>query len=79
MATFTVTIDDPKLLAAITAAREAYNAEVPEVDEIATDPEYIQFIVDRAARSWHRQHVSKDAKIALLEKENDQFRRKAGE
>lgn len=67
MAKFTVTITGASKLAAITAAREAYNlanAETP----IDTDEAYIQFVMDSAVASWDAQHtdplVQKDRIIA---------------
>jgi hypothetical protein len=65
---FTVTITDPADLAGITAAREAYNAAlpVPEAVEgeepglpagyLATDEEYVQFVMAHAAKSYARQY-----------------------
>lgn len=57
MAEFTVTISDPAHLAGITAAREAYNASLPE-DEPAmlTDAEYVQFVMSKAAESYANQY-----------------------
>lgn len=67
---FTVDITDPKQIAAITAAREAYNAGLPEqtrqvgaVTEpvtpkpgtLATDAEYVQFVMASAADSYTKQ------------------------
>lgn len=57
MAEFTVTVTDPAHLAGITAAREAYNAALPEDGApLATDAEYIQFVMSKAAESYANQH-----------------------
>lgn len=56
---FIVTITDPKHLAGITAAREAYNA-APNPNgpqRFETDAEYVQFVMERAAASYARQHL----------------------
>lgn len=61
--TFQVTIDDASKLAGITAAREAYNASLPETEGqeqpdgyLATDAEYVQFVMDNAAESYAKQY-----------------------
>lgn len=66
--TFTIEVTDPSHLAGITAAREAYNATLPEhrgedgvvVDPnpnlLATDQDYIQFVLGRAAESYAKQY-----------------------
>jgi len=54
--TFTVEITDPRKLAGVTAAREAYNATAAEADQIATDEAYVQFVMDRAAESYANQY-----------------------
>lgn len=57
MATFTVTIADPSHLAGLAAAREAYNAALPEDGvPVATDAEYVQFVMERAAQSYAAQY-----------------------
>lgn len=67
MAIFTVEIDDPAHLAGITSARLAYNNTLPDMvdDEgnymlnpefIASDMEYVQFVMSRAAESYSRQY-----------------------
>jgi hypothetical protein len=68
---FTIDIPDPAKLAGITFAREAYNAALPEEyvevegarvavtpkpGTLATDAEYVQFVMDKAAESYARQH-----------------------
>lgn len=67
---FTVDITDPKQIAAITAAREAYNAALPEQTRVvagsaegitpkpgtlASDAEYVQFVMASAADSYTKQ------------------------
>jgi hypothetical protein len=68
MTTFTVEITDASKLAGITAAREAYNAslEATIVDEegneidnpaiLATDADYVQFVMDKASESYANQY-----------------------
>lgn len=57
MATFIVTITDPAHIAGITAAREAYNAGLaPDEAPLATDAEYVEFVMARAAESYARQY-----------------------
>jgi hypothetical protein len=41
---------------AVTAARQAYNANVPEANEIASDAEYINFVMGAAVTSWGREY-----------------------
>lgn len=61
MATFTIEITDESQLAGITAAREAYNASLPEDEDapqpLATDGEYIQFVMDSASQSYANQYL----------------------
>lgn len=55
MTKFTIDIKDPS---GITAAREAHNAANAEVEgftPIATDGEYVQFVMDNASASYARQ------------------------
>lgn len=62
--TFQVTINDADKLAGITKAREAYNASLPEPTEgqehpdgyLATDAEYVQFVMDKAAESYAKHY-----------------------
>ncbi len=57
METFTVTITDPAHVAGITAAREAYNASRSEDESaMATNNEYVQFVMVRAAESYAKQY-----------------------
>jgi len=64
MAQFTVTITDTSALAGITAARAVYNAPLGETDQerqahddyIATDADYVQFVMLRAADSYASQY-----------------------
>lgn len=67
MTTFTITIEDESHLAGISAAREAYNAALPQtivVDEeevanpelLETDAEYVQFVMSKAAESYAKQY-----------------------
>jgi hypothetical protein len=57
MTTFPVVIDDVHQLAGITAAREAYNAALPEGDPpLATDEDYVQFVMTSAAQSYANQY-----------------------
>ena len=70
MATFTVEITDAAHLAGITSAREAYNASLPETvtdeegnetanpDILATDEEYVQFVMSKAAESYANQYAA---------------------
>lgn len=65
MSSYTVTITDANKLAGITAAREAYNlskADTPGFVPMATDQEYVQFVMDRAAQSYANQHIGSVAK-----------------
>jgi len=63
METYAVTITDPTHVAGITAAREAYNAALPEPAEgetkpvIETNEEYVQFVMGRAAESYAAQYA----------------------
>ena len=52
MTTFTLTIDDPAKLFAITSATAAMNASLKEGDTPLTDADYVQFVMDKAAESW---------------------------
>lgn len=56
--TFTIEITDTSHLAGITAAREAYNASLPEGSEslLATDADYVQFVMASAAESYSKQY-----------------------
>jgi hypothetical protein len=56
--TFTIEITEQSHLAGITAAREAYNASQPEDSEnlLATDAEYVQFVMASAAESYSKQY-----------------------
>jgi len=64
MATFPVTITDASALAGITAARNAYNVSLGDTDQerqahedyIATDADYVQFVMSRAADSYAAQY-----------------------
>lgn len=70
MTTFSVTINDASHLAGITAAREARNASLPQTiadpndaeqqipnpDLIATDQDYVQFVMANAAESYKKQY-----------------------
>jgi|694.fasta_scaffold00051_158 hypothetical protein len=68
MTTFTVTIEDESHLDGITAAREAYNTsvgatvtneqgeQVPNPALLATDEEYVQFVMSKAAESYSKQY-----------------------
>ncbi len=60
MTKFTVEITDKAQLAGITAAREAYNASLPEGEDspepLADDAEYVQFVMGRAAESYALQY-----------------------
>jgi hypothetical protein len=81
---FTVSITDPAKLAGIAAAREAYNAALPDEFEdvpveggaegeterkaiepkpgtLATDDDYVQFVMDRAAESYAKQYQTGEA------------------
>lgn len=65
---FTIEINDPKLLAGITAARTARNENLPdEVNKdgsivtpnphyLETDNDYIQFVMASAAESYSKQY-----------------------
>ncbi len=62
METFTVTIADPAHIAGITAARDAYNAQRAQDDPvIATNDDYVQFVMARAAESYAKQYGMVDA------------------
>ena len=63
METYGITITDPAHVAGITAAREAYNAALLALAEgeegaqpLATNEEYVQFVMARAAESYARQY-----------------------
>lgn len=68
MTTFTVTIEEASHLAGITAAREARNAslpatikdeageDIPNPEILATDEEYVQFVMSKAAESYSKQY-----------------------
>lgn len=57
METFIVTITDPAHIAGITAAREAYNAQRFQDDPvIATNGDYVQFVMARAVESYAKQY-----------------------
>jgi hypothetical protein len=57
MEIFTVTITDPAHIAGITAAREAYNDQRSQGDPaIATNADYVQFVMARAAESYAKQY-----------------------
>lgn len=78
MAKFTIEITDADQIAAITAARTAYN--ITAATSLDTDAAYIQFVMDGAVASWAAQYAdpivvkdrllaAKDARIAQLEAE----------
>lgn len=64
MAVFDITIIEASQLAGITAAREAYNADLPDAFDaegnavelkpgsIDTDAAYVQFVMERAAAGY---------------------------
>lgn len=54
---FTVTITDPRLLAGIAAAHDKYNKDNPDTP-IATDEDYVQFVMASAAASYAKQYLS---------------------
>lgn len=56
--TFTIEITDSSHLAGITAAREAYNATLPQDSELIreTDADYVQFVMASAAESYSKQY-----------------------
>jgi len=55
---FIVEIIDSANLAGITAAREAYNANLPaDAEPLTTDETYVQFVMSNAAQSYTRQYV----------------------
>ena len=56
--TFTIEITDSSHLAGIAAAREAYNASLPEGSEnlLSTDADYVQFVMASAAESYSKQY-----------------------
>ena len=59
MTKFTITITDPGQLAGIAAARERYNADNAETEgfePIATDADYVQFVMEGAAGSYATQY-----------------------
>jgi hypothetical protein len=57
METYAVTITDPAHVAGITAARESYNAQRLQDDPVmATNDEYVQFVMTRAAESYAKQY-----------------------
>jgi CBS domain-containing protein len=60
MTDFTITIVDPTHLAGISSARAAYNAALPEghdpSEEIATDADYVHFVMLKAAESYANQY-----------------------
>ena len=61
MESYTVTIEDPAHVAGITAAREAYNAALPEDGvPIETDEAYVQFVMSRAAESYAAAYKTKE-------------------
>ena len=62
METFAITIIDPAHVAGIAAAREAYSASRSGDDPvIATNEEYMQFVVVRAAESYAKQYGAEAA------------------
>ncbi len=63
--TFEIEITDTAHLAGITAAREAYNAALVVIEGeaaedhpnyVATDADYVQFVLERAAASYANQY-----------------------
>jgi hypothetical protein len=68
MTTFNITITEESKLAGITAARNKYNENLPEIitDEegieipnpaiINTDEDYVQFVMDKASESYANQY-----------------------
>jgi hypothetical protein len=57
METYSVTIADPAHVAGITAARETYNAALDEGGvPLATNADYVQFVMARAAESYAKQY-----------------------
>ena len=57
METYAVTITDPAHAAGITAARQTYNAQRFQDDPfMATNDEYVQFVMARAAESYAKQY-----------------------
>lgn len=55
MTTFTIAISTQPQLDGISAARAAYNNDNPG-SPIATDQDYVQFVMDRAATSYAQQY-----------------------
>lgn len=56
---FTFTVTDTHKLAGITAARNAYNtanASITGFVPLATDQDYVQFVMDNAALSYANQY-----------------------
>lgn len=80
---FKITIDDKSYLLGITAAREAYNAALPDATDekgnavnpkpntLGDNQAYLQMVTDAAARSYAKQHGTDvadiDAKISELQ------------
>lgn len=61
MESYIVTIEDPAHVAGITAAREAYNAGLPEDGvPIASNEDYVQFVMHRAADSYANVYKTKE-------------------
>lgn len=68
MTTFNIEITNESHLAGIAAARSAYNdslpqtvvdeegAEVPNPELLASDADYVQFVMSRAAESYAKQY-----------------------
>lgn len=55
---FTIEITESAHLAGITSARQAYNDSQPEGSEdvLATDANYVQFVMASAAESYSKQY-----------------------
>ena len=57
MESYSITIADPAHVAGIAAARAAYNAGREEgAPELATNEQYVQFVMAKAAESYARQY-----------------------
>lgn len=56
---FEITITDPAHLAGLTWAREQRNASLPIADQLATDQDYLQWLIgDNAAPDYAKQRAA---------------------
>lgn len=70
---FKITIDDTVLLAGITYARELSNQGRAEEEQVATDEDYVAWIITEASASYARDKAVADKAAAISDAEAGDF------